>query len=161
VPLDWLEAKDIIIVDRYPTTQDSKPKSTRRGIKKEREDTTATSIARPPKPDPSVTRRGQSGGHPNEVIDVDALDSDNDSDVVVLNDPVESKVTTLKQTLLYLCNIRIRYSQARSRLNREIRTSSQRCFREHRFPPDGLAYNGIQLAYTNSPIFFCNCLPRS
>ncbi|KAF8713309.1 hypothetical protein RHS03_00917, partial [Rhizoctonia solani] len=89
---DWLEAKDIIIVERYPTTRDSKPKSTRRTIKKERELTTSASIAETLKSHSSMTRQGQSQGRSDEIIDVDALDSDNDSDVVVLNDPVEPKV---------------------------------------------------------------------
>ncbi|QRW20196.1 hypothetical protein RhiXN_09171 [Rhizoctonia solani] len=91
-PRDWLEAKDIIIVERYPTTRDSKPKSTRRTIKKERELTTSASIAETLKSHSSMTCQGQSQGRSDEIIDVDALDSDNDSDVVVLNDPVEPKV---------------------------------------------------------------------
>ncbi|CAE6464327.1 unnamed protein product [Rhizoctonia solani] len=92
-PRGWLEAKDIITTERPLVTQDSKPKSAIGSAKKEREATTTRSIAETLRSSSSTTRRGQDGRQP-DVIDIDELDSDSDSDVIVLNDPVESKGPT-------------------------------------------------------------------
>ncbi|KAH7337001.1 hypothetical protein B0J17DRAFT_665790 [Rhizoctonia solani] len=92
-PRDWLEAKDIIITERHLVTKDSKPKPTARIAKKERETTTTQSIPDTLRSQASHTSREQ-GGEQSDVIDIDDLESDNGSDVVVLNDPVTSKGST-------------------------------------------------------------------
>ncbi|KAG8714272.1 hypothetical protein FRC11_009091 [Ceratobasidium sp. 423] len=103
-PRDWLEAKDIIATDHHPATQDATPKTATESVKKEREPITTRSIPESLRPDSNTTRQGRDGRQP-DIIDVDELDTDSDSDVIVLNDPVESKGSTssLKADISRLC----------------------------------------------------------
>ncbi|CAE6448489.1 unnamed protein product [Rhizoctonia solani] len=89
-PRDWLEAKDIITTERRPVMQDSKPKVSARSVKKEREATTTHSIPETLRSHSAAVHRGQSERE-LDIIDIDELGSDNDSDVIVLNDPVAPK----------------------------------------------------------------------
>ncbi|CAE6511518.1 unnamed protein product [Rhizoctonia solani] len=91
-PRDWLEAKDIIATERY-LTQDFKPKPAARVVKQERETTTTQSIPETLRSHTSRITREQ-GGEQSDVIDIDDLESDDGSDVVVLNDLVTPKSST-------------------------------------------------------------------
>ncbi|CAE7115489.1 unnamed protein product [Rhizoctonia solani] len=91
-PRDWLEAKDIIPTEHHPATQTSNPNIPSGVVKKERKATTHSI---------PETLRSHSGAIPQkqsesqlDVIDIDELESDNDSDIIILSDPVVPKGST-------------------------------------------------------------------
>ncbi|CAE6381412.1 unnamed protein product, partial [Rhizoctonia solani] len=89
-PRDWLEAKDIIPTERPPTTQDSKPKLITGLVKKESEATATRPIPETLGSHSDIAHQGRDKRQ-LDVIDISELEFDNDSDVVVLSDPITPK----------------------------------------------------------------------